>query len=72
MKIPFIDLQAVNRPFFTDYQKLVKEVIESCAFTLSPSVEEFEKAFANYLGGPTHAAMTADHTMTVVECLRRV
>lgn len=71
MKIPFIDLQAVNRPFFAEYQTLVKEVIASCAFTLSPCVEEFEKAFANYLGVPHVISLNSgtDALIIALKCL---
>jgi dTDP-4-amino-4,6-dideoxygalactose transaminase len=50
MKIPFIDLHAVNEPYFIEYQKQVQEILKSCSFILSSHVEEFENAFAHYLG----------------------
>lgn len=69
MKIPFIDLLAVNQCYFAEYQKQVQKILESCSFILSSHLEDFENAFARYLG-VKHAVGLNSGTDALIFALR--
>ncbi len=50
MAVPFLDLKAQYTTLKEDVRPAIDAVIESCAFTSGPFVEEFEKKFAEYCG----------------------
>jgi dTDP-4-amino-4,6-dideoxygalactose transaminase len=50
MSVPFVDLQAQYRAIKREIDAAVARVIESSSFVLGRDVEEFEAAFADYVG----------------------
>lgn len=48
--IEYENLREVNRPFWDAYQKSFRDALDRGWFILGKSVEEFERAFANYCG----------------------
>lgn len=46
--IDYENLHNLNKPFFEEYQKAFKEVLESGWYILGTKVKEFENQFANY------------------------
>jgi dTDP-4-amino-4,6-dideoxygalactose transaminase/acetyltransferase-like isoleucine patch superfamily enzyme len=50
MNIPLLDLKAQFAGIQTDIQKAINEVLESQYFILGPTVENFEKTVADYVG----------------------
>src|SRR5262249_19447673 len=50
MKVPFLDLKAHHAPFVEEFDRAIREVIESSAFAGGPFVERFEAQFAAYCG----------------------
>lgn len=50
MSVPFLDLQAQYRSLKPEVDAAMQRVLDSSAYVLGPSVEEFEKAFATYCG----------------------
>jgi dTDP-4-amino-4,6-dideoxygalactose transaminase len=56
MNVPFVDLFAIHKPLTAEFAAVFQRVLEHSSFILGPEIEEFEKAFAAYLG--------ADHCVT--------
>jgi dTDP-4-amino-4,6-dideoxygalactose transaminase len=50
MKVPFLDLKAHHAPMIDEFDRAIREVIESSAFAGGPFVERFEEEFAAYCG----------------------
>jgi dTDP-4-amino-4,6-dideoxygalactose transaminase len=50
MNVPFLDLKAHRAPLIDQFDRAIREVIESSAFAGGPFVERFEKEFAAYCG----------------------
>ena len=50
MKVPFLDLKAHHAPLIDQFDRAIRQVIESSAFAGGPFVERFEKEFAAYCG----------------------
>jgi dTDP-4-amino-4,6-dideoxygalactose transaminase len=50
MNVPFVDLQAQYRAIKPEIDAAVQRVLDTSAFILGPEVEEFERAFAGYVG----------------------
>src|SRR5437868_6506263 len=50
MKVPFLDLKAHHAPLIDQFDRAIREVIESSAFAGGPFVERFEEEFATYCG----------------------
>ncbi len=50
MTVPFVDLKAQYRSIKPEVDEAIGRVLETTAFILGPAVEEFERAFADYLG----------------------
>ncbi len=50
MKVPFFDLNAQHRLLGSELREAFERVIQRSCFILGPEVEQFEKAFASYLG----------------------
>ncbi len=50
MQVPFLDLKAQNQSIWSDLQSAVEQVAKESAFILGPSVERFEKHFAEWVG----------------------
>ena len=50
MKVPFLDLKAHHAPLIDQFDRAIREVIESSAFAGGPFVERFEEEFAAYCG----------------------
>jgi dTDP-4-amino-4,6-dideoxygalactose transaminase len=50
MKVPFLDLKAHHAPFIEEFDRAIREVIESSAFAGGPFVEKFEEEFAAFCG----------------------
>ena len=50
MKVPFLDLKAHHAPLIDEFDRAIREVIESSAFAGGPFVERFEEEFAAYCG----------------------
>ena len=50
MKVPFLDLTAHHAPLLEEFNRAIREVIESNAFAGGPFVERFEEEFAAYCG----------------------
>jgi dTDP-4-amino-4,6-dideoxygalactose transaminase len=48
--VPFVDLKAQYRSIGPEVDEAIRRVLETSAFILGPAVEEFERAFAAYLG----------------------
>jgi len=48
--VPFVDLKAQYRSIKPEVDEAIGRVLETTAFILGPAVEEFERAFAAYLG----------------------
>ncbi len=48
--IEYENLHFLNKPFFDEYKKSFDEVLQSGWFILGKNVDEFERAFADYLG----------------------
>jgi len=48
--VPFVDLKAQYRSIKPEIDEAIGRVLETTAFILGPAVEEFERAFAAYLG----------------------
>jgi dTDP-4-amino-4,6-dideoxygalactose transaminase len=54
MKVPFLDLKAHHAPLTGEFDRAIREVIESSAFAGGPFVERFEEEFAEFCGA-SHA-----------------
>ncbi|MEO8726802.1 MAG: DegT/DnrJ/EryC1/StrS family aminotransferase [Acidobacteriaceae bacterium] len=50
MKIPFVDLRALHSSIEPELLEVFHRVMSNSSFVLGPEVEEFERAFASYLG----------------------
>src|SRR5437879_11199747 len=50
MKVPFLDLKAHHAPLTEEFDRAIREVIESSAFAGGPFVERFEEEFASCCG----------------------
>ena len=50
MKVPIHDLKIQHATLKTEMDAALSKVIDDCAFILGPPVQEFETAFANYIG----------------------
>lgn len=50
MKVPFLDLKAHHAPLIGQFDRAIREVIDSSAFAGGPFVEGFEEEFAAYCG----------------------
>ena len=50
MIVPFVDLQAQYRTIKTEVDEAIQRVLDTSAFILGREVEEFERAFAEYVG----------------------
>ena len=50
MKVPFLDLKAHHAPLVGQFDRAIREVIDSSAFAGGPFVEGFEEEFAAYCG----------------------
>ena len=50
MKVPFVDLQAQHAPLIDEFDRAIREVIQSSKFAGGPFVEKFEREFAAYCG----------------------
>lgn len=50
MKVPFADLRALHAPLRAELARVFERVVDSNSFILGPEVQQFEKAFAGYLG----------------------
>jgi dTDP-4-amino-4,6-dideoxygalactose transaminase len=50
MKVPFLDLKKHHAPLIDQFDRAIREVIESSAFAGGPFVEKFEEEFAGYCG----------------------
>ncbi|HLM58937.1 MAG TPA: DegT/DnrJ/EryC1/StrS family aminotransferase [Pyrinomonadaceae bacterium] len=50
MTVPFVDLKAQYLSIKPEVDEAIRRVLDTSAFILGPAVEEFERAFAEYLG----------------------
>ncbi len=50
MNIPFVDLSAIHKPLTEEFVAVFHRVLERSCFVLGPEVQEFEAAFAKYVG----------------------
>jgi len=50
MTVPFVDLQAQYRSIKPEVDEAIQRVLDTSAFVLGREVEEFERAFAEYVG----------------------
>ena len=50
MKVPFADLRALHAPIKAELAQVFERVLGSNSFVLGPEVQQFEAAFAKYLG----------------------
>lgn len=50
MKIPFLDLKAVNAPYEKEIKEAMKRVVDTGWYLLGSEVEAFEEEFSNYVG----------------------
>src|SRR5687768_18616858 len=50
MNVPFVDLQAQYRSIKAEVDAAIRRVLDTSAFILGREVEEFERAFAEYVG----------------------
>jgi len=48
MKVPFLDLKAQYESIKDEINEAIQQVLDSCAFSGGPFVEQFEKAFAKF------------------------
>ncbi len=48
MNVPFLDLKAQYNSIKAEIDGAIKEIVDSCAFVLGKSVEDFEKNFAKF------------------------
>ena len=62
MKVPFLDLKAHHAPLIGQFDRAIREVIESSAFAGGPFVERFEEEFAAYCGSSTPSALAMAQT----------
>ena len=61
MKVPFLDLKAHHAPLIEQFDRAIREVIESSAFAGGPFVETFEEEFAAFCGS-TYAIAVGNGT----------
>ena len=47
MKVPFLDLKIQYQSIKSEIDSAIQKVLDNTAFILGPSVENFEKEFAN-------------------------
>jgi dTDP-4-amino-4,6-dideoxygalactose transaminase len=52
MRVPFLDLKAHHAPLIEDFDRAIREVIDSSAFAGGPVVERLEEEFAAFCGSP--------------------
>src|ERR1700758_5189483 len=50
MRVPFLDLKAHHAPLIDEFDRAIREVIESSAFAGGAFVERFEDEFAAFCG----------------------
>lgn len=50
MNVPFVDLSAIHKPLTEEFAAVFQRVLERSSFILGPEVQDFEAAFASYLG----------------------
>ena len=50
MKIPFLDLQAVNNQYRSELLEVMTKVLDSGWYVKGKEVQDFETDFANYCG----------------------
>jgi dTDP-4-amino-4,6-dideoxygalactose transaminase len=48
--VPFVDLSAQQHSIQTEIGAAIQRVLSECSFVLGPQVEEFERAFARFVG----------------------
>ena len=48
--IPLVDLAAQHAPIRVELDAAIRHVVDQGTFALGPAVQEFEEAFARYLG----------------------
>jgi len=48
--VPFVDLAAQQHSIQTEIGAAIQRVLSECSFVLGPQVEEFERAFARFVG----------------------
>jgi len=61
MKVPFLDLKAHHAPLIEEFDRAIREVVESSAFAGGPFVEKFEGEFAAFCGS-SHAIAVGNGT----------
>src|SRR5438067_11106580 len=61
MKVPFLDLKAHHAPLTEEFDRAIREVIESSAFAGGPFVEKFEQEFAAFCSS-SHAIAVGNGT----------
>lgn len=57
--VQFLDLGAANRPLEDALLESMRQVLQKSAFVLGPAVDEFEAAFASYVGRRHCVALTS-------------
>src|SRR5947207_12901820 len=50
MKVPFLDLKALHAPLTEEFDRAIREVIETSAFAGGPLVENFDEELASFCG----------------------
>jgi len=68
MSVPFIDLKRDIAAHKEEYLSIAERIMDSCGFTLGPEVEQFEQAFAGYLGAK-HVIGVANGTLALYAAL---
>jgi dTDP-4-amino-4,6-dideoxygalactose transaminase len=69
MKIPFLDLKAINARHAVELKEAAQRVIDSGWYILGDEVKAFEKEFAQWVGSP-HAVGTSDGLSALILALR--
>ena len=67
--IEYENLEKLNKPFLTEFEHAYKSVIMTGSFILGEQVENFEKAFAKYIG-VSHCIGVANGLDALTICLR--
>lgn len=49
-RVPFLDLDAQNKPLRAEIESAIARVVDTNAFILGPALQDFEAAFASYCG----------------------
>jgi len=61
MNVPFVDLSAIHKPLAAEFTAVFHRVLERSSFILGAEIEDFEKAFAAYLGA-AHCVTSSNGT----------